>query len=287
MVKILPPNEAHRTSGEDHSEDSLIAEVGLIGAVAQWCECLHGRDPLLRSLEVLGLGLGAEIVALARYAHDGRGSSRAVIWERSASDPGTACDRGFAKALIGPYFEAARPGSLWFRSTIETSGANELAEFHASRHLRELAVIPLQTSSRFIDCFEIHFAERLRSQQQVILNSLAPVLARTWRNRAEGLFTEALLRVQPATERREILPILSAENPARLSRAEYRVSLLLSRGLSLQEVKTELRIRDSTLRSHLSNLYAKINCSNLSELVFCLASSVAAREEPAKRARSA
>ena len=280
-------SDVHRAGTEDQSDNTLLAEVGLIGAIAQWCECLHGRDPLLRSLEVLGTGLNAEIVAVARYPQDGRGAARSVIWDRKGDDQNGAGKRCFARALIGSYFEAARPGSLWFRSTVETSAANEVAEFHAARQLRELAVIPLQASGKFIDTFEIHFSDRLRSQQQVVLTSLAPVLARTWRNRAEGLFTEALLRVAPATERTGIGHILSAENPARLSRAEYRVSLLLSRGLSIQEVKAELCIRESTMRSHLSSLYAKTNCSNLSELVFLLASPESPRAVSAQRMRSA
>lgn len=272
MVTLVPTTDVHRPRGEDPSDACLLAEVGLIGAVAQWCECLHGRDPLLRSLEVLGMGLDAEIVAVARYPLDGRSAVRSVIWDRKGPDQ-AAGKKCFARALIGTYFEAARPGSLWFRSTVDTGSTNEIAEFHASRQLRELAVIPLQASNKLIDTFEIHFMDRLRSQQQVVLTSLAPVLARTWSNRAEGLFTEALLRVSPVTERIENGRILSAENPARLSRAEYRVSLLLSRGLSIQEIKAELCIRESTMRSHLSNLYSKTNSSNLSELVFRLTAS--------------
>lgn len=272
MVTLVSSIDDHRTGREDPSDDFLLAEVGLIGAVAQWCECLHGSDPLLRSLEVLGTGLNAEIVAVARYPLDSSSAARSVIWDRKGDNLTGAGKRCYARALIGSYLDAARAGSLWFRSTVETNGANELAEFHAARQLRELAVIPLQASSKFVDTFEIHFSDRLRGQQQVVLTSLAPVLARTWRNRAEGLFTEALLRVSRSTDRTEIGRILSAENPARLSRAEYRVSLLLSRGLSLQEVKAELCIRDSTMRSHLSSLYAKTNCSSLGELIFCLTS---------------
>jgi DNA-binding CsgD family transcriptional regulator len=287
MVTPVPTTDVQRNGSEDQSDNTLLAEVGLIGAVAQWCECLHGRDPLLRSLEVLGTGLNAEIVAVARYPHDGRSAVRSVIWDRKGDDHTGAGTRTFARALIGAYLEAARPGSLWFRSTVETSGANDVAEFHAARQLRELAVIPLQASNRFIDTFEIHFSDRLRSQQQVVLTSLAPVLARTWRNRAEGLFTEALLRVSPASERSDVGRILSVENPARLSRAEYRVSLLLSRGLSIQEVKAELCIRESTMRSHLSSLYAKTNCTSLSELVFRLTSPDSPRAAFEKRVRSA
>lgn len=277
-----------QTASEDQSETRLIAEVGLIGAVAQWCECLHGRDPLLKCLEILALGLGAEIVALVRYSREGGASVRTVTWDRAVAE-GHTCrsDRGFARSLIGPYFEAMRPGSLWFRSMIERGASADLEEFHAARHMRELAIIPLESSTRFIDTLELHFQDKLRNHQQLILNSLAPVLARTWHNRAQGLFTESLLRVAPSNTRMDLAPILSVENPARLSRAEYRVSLLLSRGLSIQEVKAELLIRDSTLRSHLSNLYAKTNCSNLSELIFRLTSPAPVRNNAARQAKLA
>lgn len=257
----------------DSPESNIIAEVGMIGAVAQWCECLHGRAPLLKSLESLSEGLGAEIVALVRYARGGDPAGRTVAWDRASRDVrGGRIEGGFAKSLMAPYFDAARPGSLWFRSMIEEGRSPELAEFHAARQLRELVVIPLETNARFIDTVEVHFDERLRGHQQMIFNSLGPALARTWHNRTQGLFTESLLRLAPPPMTASFAPILSIENPARLSRAEYRVSLMLSRGMSVDGVKTELRIRESTLRTHLGSLYAKTGSANLSELVYRLTS---------------
>jgi DNA-binding CsgD family transcriptional regulator len=281
-------SELHKPENETPAETRLIGEVGLIGAVAQWCECLHGRDPLLKSLENLAFGLGADIVALVRYARDGSGSSRVVIWDMTAVNDGARrAERGFARSLMGLYFEAARPGSLWFRSMVESGKAADLEEFHLSRHLRELAIVPLEVVPRFIDTIEFRFRDRLRNHQPLILNSLAPVLARTWHNRAQGLFTEAILRLAPAPAATCVAPILSVENPARLSRAEYRVSLLLSHGMSIKEVQSELRISESTLRSHLGNLCAKTNCANLSELIFRLKSASPNRSSPHRNFRSA
>lgn len=277
-----------RAASEDQSEMRLVAEVGLIGAVAQWCECLHGRDPLLKSLEVLGKGLGAEIVALVRYSRDVDAMLRTVTWDHDVANGNAGhADRGFARALMGPFFDAALPGSLWFRSTVEGGTAADLEDFHASRHLREMAIIPLESQARFVDTIEFHFRDRLRNHQQLILNSLAPVLSHTWHKRAQGLFTEAMLQLAPKVIGRTTAPILSAENPARLSRAEYRVSLLLSRGPSVDEVRAELRIRESTLRSHLGSLYAKTNCANLSELIYRLTASAPARGQSDRSAKSA
>lgn len=271
---VVKMSLVQRAASEDQSEMRLVAEVGLIGAVAQWCECLHGRDPLLKSLEILGKGLGAEIVALVRYSRDAGALLRTVTWDHAVADGNAGhADRGFARALMGPFFQAALPGSLWFRSTVEGGSASDLEEFHAARHLRELAIIPLESKPRMVDTIEFHFRDRLRNHQQLILNSLAPVLAQTWHKRAQGLFTEAMLQLAPKISGRTLAPILSAENPARLSRAEYRVSLLLSRGLSIDQVRAELRIRESTLRSHLGSLYAKTNSANLSELIFRLTAS--------------
>lgn len=254
-------------------ETSRAIEVGMIGPIAQWCECLHGTDPLLKSLQMLATGLGAEAVVLARYGSVKGGETRAIFWDgcKDSAIVGRV-ERGFAHAVLGRFFDKARAGSLWFKSMIEDDLAPDLAAFHERRRLAELVVIPLQIGERTSDMLELHFAERPRAYQQAVLNVLGPVLARTWHNRARGLFTEALLRATPRTAVPEGVPILSMENPARLSRAEYRVCLLLSRGLTMDEIKGELKISDSTLRTHLSNLYAKTGSANAGELIYQLVS---------------
>ena len=253
--------------------DSVRAmEAGMIGAIAQWCECLHGSDPLLMSLEFIGNGLGAQAVALARHGRLGQ-EGRVLSWDGGGADVrGGPVERSYARAVIGEYFDKARPGTLWFRSMIDDTQAPELAALHRRRHLHELVVIPLETSERGIDLLELHFEDPLRNYQHALLNILAPVLTRTWKNRARGLFTEALLRVGPRPQEVPAAPILSIDNPARLSRAEYRVCLFLSRGLTMDELKAELGICESTLRTHLSNLYAKTGTANAAELIYQLVS---------------
>jgi len=252
---------------------SHAIEAGMIGAIAQWCECLHGTDPLLKALQMLADGLDAEAVVLARYGRAQCGESRAICWDSNKdSRIGGRAERGYARAVLGGFFDKARAGSLWFKSMVEDGLSADLAAFHERRRLSELIVIPLQIGERTSDMLELHFAERPRAYQQAVLNVLGPVLARTWHNRARGLFTEALLRAAPRAALPEGVPILSMENPARLSRAEYRVCLLLSRGLTMDEVKAELTISDSTLRTHLSNLYAKTGSANAGELIYQLVS---------------
>lgn len=247
-------------------------EAGMIGAVAQWCECLHGADPLLKALEVLGKSIEAEAVLLSRHSRTLGAKARVLAWDRQPKTVlGGRLERSYAASVLGAYFDKARPGSLWFKTMVEDNLGSDLIAFHSNRHLRELVVVPLEAKERSVDFLEIHLAEKPRNYQQAVLNMLAPMLARTWHNRASGLFTESLLRMTVRPHQVvDGVPILSADNPAGLSRAEYRVCLLLSRGKTMDELKSELGIGKSTLRTHLSHLYAKTGSSNAGELIYRL-----------------
>jgi DNA-binding CsgD family transcriptional regulator len=255
------------------SEAAKVVEYGMIGAIAGWCEALHGKSPLGRGLQLIGSGVEAEAISVVRYSLSGGADGRPLIWDRAPAEVrGGRLQSGFARSLMGSYFDSARPGSLWFRSMLDDV-AHDLRDFQTARALRELVIVPLEVGPRFVDTIEMHFNERLRPFQQHLLTNLAPVLSQTWKNREQCLFTEEVLR--RSEQQRSGLndtPILSTANPARLSRAEYRVGLMLSRGLSPEEVRASLCIQDSTLRTHLGNLYAKTCATNLSELVYLLVS---------------
>jgi DNA-binding CsgD family transcriptional regulator len=254
-------------------ESAKLVEYGMIGAIAGWCEALHGKSALGRGIQLIGSGTEAEAVCVARYAVSSPSDGRPLTWDRAPADVrGGRLQRGFARSMLGSYFQSARPGSLWFGSMLNEV-ASDLRDFQSARAMRELVVIPLDIGKRFIDTIELHFTEKLRPFQQHLLNNLAPVLSVTWKNREQGLFTEEVLRrSEQQRSPADHMPILSVGNPARLSRAEYRVGLMLSRGLSIDEVREELNIQESTLRTHLSNLYAKTRASNMSELVYLLVS---------------
>jgi DNA-binding NarL/FixJ family response regulator len=99
-------------------------------------------------------------------------------------------------------------------------------------------------------------------------------MARTWANRQVGLVTRMVVNHRAAAEPAPARPvpamILSPSNPARLSRAEFRVCLLLSRGLSVTGVSDELAVSEATVRSHLRSIFSKTETSGLAELVFAL-----------------
>jgi DNA-binding NarL/FixJ family response regulator len=132
-------------------------------------------------------------------------------------------------------------------------------------------VITLAVEEKWVDYLEFHFGTEVAGSTQAIMNMLAETLSRTWLRRSPGLFSENLLARSAASRAKDLRePILSPANPARLSRAEFRVCLLLSRGLNTKAVCEELEIGAATLKAHLRNIFAKTKTTCLAELIFQL-----------------
>ncbi len=119
------------------------------------------------------------------------------------------------------------------------------------------------------------------------MNTILPSVARIWARRQVGLVTAQVAEKKRKAEVRASLdgaaPILGIENPAGLSRAEFRVTMLLSRGLSVKGVASELGLSEATVRSHLRNIYAKTGTGSLAQLVFRLLDRAADGGKPARR----
>jgi DNA-binding CsgD family transcriptional regulator len=241
----------------------------LIDAVANWCECLQGRQPLVTALRRLAEGFGARAVALSRLSRGPGATARTVAWSAPGRPAAQRVTRSFAACVLGPYVDRPRVASVWL-SSLTDDGDPALALFHARARLRETAVIALTVDGRWTDFLEIHFAERLGPGGAALLNMVAGTLARTWAHRSPGLFSDALLASQAEARVGFPEPLLSVANPARLSRAEFRVCLLLSRGLNNAAVCGELAISPSTLKAHLRSIFAKTETGSLAELLFRL-----------------
>lgn len=246
----------------------------MIAPIARWCECLHGCAPFRDALSGLAAAIKGEAAAICRIpASQGRASGT-VIFDRSAgSGNGPPLERSFARSVLGSYLDKAKPGAIWYKSMSGEEADPALDRFHSARKLVELAVIPLSSGKQHTDFLELHFSARPGAVQQALLNIISGTLVRTWTNRSPGLYAEACLREQRAARKDGVQAhLLSMENPAQLSRAEYRVCVLLSKGQPAKRVQSDLGISKSTMRTHLRNIYAKTQTSNMSELVYQLVS---------------
>ena len=248
------------------------AEIGLIGPIARWCECLHGCAPFREALESIAKAIGADAAAVCRVPSADGPQGGSLFYDSKPAEPGQMrLKQSFANAVLGGYLDKAKPGMIWYKSMSGHSDNPALDHFHQSRGLTDLAVIPLTSGGGATDCLEFHFARQPGPVQQALLNTIAGTFVRTWSNRAAGLYMEACLSNRRArTAAVPDAPLLSMENPAHLSRAEYRVCVLLSKGQTANRIMRQLGISNSTLRTHLRNIYAKTETANMSELVYRL-----------------
>lgn len=70
------------------------------------------------------------------------------------------------------------------------------------------------------------------------------------------------------------------ENPARLSRAEFRVCMTLDRHGQIDAAARDLGLSESTIRSHLHGIFAKTGCPSLADLLRRLAAPREAKAVP-------
>lgn len=213
-----------------------------------------------------------DVVTLARVPHGTGDTIKGVCHDRHKPGLGVArVERAYVGPVLGAYARSAAPGTIWLSSLFGKEVPPPLEAMQRSRGWNELAIVPLAQTPKSMDVIEFHFATEGSERRYLALNMIAGILAETWAKRRPGLLTETLLnRTARETEATPRLPLLGTENPARLSRAEFRVCLLLSQGLSNEGIMDELDISLATLRTHLRNIYAKTGAEGHSDLVYKL-----------------
>lgn len=256
------------------------AATGLVDGVANWCEALNGGVSLQTALTRLLRAVGAEAGMLVRTHRSDFRPIAIASHDMRANAVERPLRMSFADGFFGPPMQVPRSASIWLGSAQANEAGQEsnpaLTVWQGSRGLKEFVVLVLAGGTTVRDHIELHFNHRLTQDILQTLSALLPTLARTWAARQVGLVTRTVvnhrLASRPNLAEPTSRPILSSTNPARLSRAEFRVCLLLSRGLSVAGISEELKLSDATIRTHLRNTYAKVNTNCLAELVFLLLS---------------
>ena len=268
----------------DHG-NFLGQDLRILDGIASWCGALHGSMSLSDAVEAVSKGILADIAVLSRDPRS-EGKARVVAFfdaHRSDRDL-DALRRAYAQDVLGVYYTQMQKGTSWFLSdhqddpTFERSSA--LASWQLSRGVVDIVVVSLEASGLQNDFIEFHFSKVLNRSEKEQIEAMLPTLVRAWAGRKAGLVTQAhiderILAARVNAKANRIKPdaaILGISNPARLSRAEFRVCLLLSRGLSIKGAMDELGVSEATIRSHLRSIYSKTHTSGLAELVYRLLS---------------
>lgn len=242
--------------------------VNLVDGIASWCHALQGVASFRCGLKSVAAGFGAAAATLVKAAKDQDGKMRSISSDLRQSDKTAVIDRAFSDVILGSYLPQAKVGSIWYASMAAHPDASGLVQLRRAHGLAETVVIVLGHDGKWVYLLELHYVHRLSSGAGAMLTSLSGTLCQSWSCRSAGLFSESLLERQPETANSSLAtPLLSDSNPARLSRAEFRVCLLLSHGLNREALAKELKISATTLRTHLRQICAKAECRNLNDLL--------------------
>lgn len=248
----------------------------------KWTECLQGTGSLRECLGDLSDIFGAEVVHLHRACEEtGRQRTIASV-DRDARRGARPLTRAIGPAILASARSRARPGTVWLLEDDEKLTASHREErafrWLSDRGIREVAAIPLDRDGMETDILELYMPVPLRAQSRTHLECLASAAATAWSRRQKGRISRVLSAMPAVTERlaQELTPrgatLLSPSNPANLTAAEMRICAMFSAGHSTTDLTRALQISDSTLRTHLRNIYAKTGVSGQVELVRVLLS---------------
>ncbi|MDQ2089692.1 helix-turn-helix transcriptional regulator [Marimonas arenosa] len=252
--------------------------VSCIEAVASWCQAVQGSVPLTGALRQVCNAFGGELAAVARVNHENKGSRidrvRIVAFDRRANFINEI--EGFnvssAEAVCSKYLAVAKLGSIWHAHVMDFINTPRLWAPLNQRRLVETVVIPLEHHVNSSDFLEIHFPAEIHASTLDKLGLVGETIAKAWKTRSMGLLSRNFMRdghsaKSGAGKSQKNIDVLAMDNPCKLSRAEYRVCLLLSSGLKKAALLEELSIGTATLRTHLRNIYAKTDTASQAELL--------------------
>lgn len=273
--------------GQFLADARLGADLRVLDGIAGWCGGLHGSMPLTDALKSLATGLGAEAAALSRHLRtEERPRTVALFDAREGEDDLPQLRRALCRDVMGYLYEKARPSTVWFLSDLVDdaawTGTEMLNNWRLTREMDEIVALPLSGNQQQHDYIEFHFAQPLARSERLEIEAMMPTVVRSWAGRKTGLVTQARMddrmvaarsAAQAGKQKKWNEPILGMSNPARLSRAEFRVCLLLSRGLSVKGVTDELGLSEATVRTHLRSIYSKTETSGIAELLYRILSS--------------
>ena len=283
------------TRGIDNWSEAVGGpDLRILDGIASWCGGLHGSMTLSEALEAVATGFGASAAAISRH-HKNEPRGRVVATFDASQDRDIPdLRRAFCQDVMGSYYDRADVGSVWFLHEREDDPdwgeTQTLNNWRYVREVEDIVVIALSGAQQQRDFIEFHFTRTLGRSDVVEFETIAPTILRSWAGRMPGLVTQSqmddrMLRARANAEASKLkwnAPILSMSNPARLSRAEFRVCLLLSRGLSVKGIIDELGLTDSTVRSHLRSIYSKTETSGQAELLYRMLSSEAEAQEASR-----
>jgi DNA-binding CsgD family transcriptional regulator len=248
-------------------------------SICAFARALVGHGSLETAAGELCGGLGADAVRLSRRSLDAPGGPRAapLLFATGAAGRLVSGERLAATGspLLGAIPDRARLGSVWSLRDLEPGEIEAAGPWTPAPGLSadlDVQAIVLDSAPDRLDVIELialrRFADRFGEGAEP--GRMVPhLLVDAWQNRLPGLCSDMIAGsggapAGPAPD------ALSCDNPYALTRAEFRVCQLLTRGLAIKRIARELGISANTVRSHLRRIYEKTETHGQQQLLLVL-----------------
>ncbi|MDW4499968.1 LuxR C-terminal-related transcriptional regulator [Sulfitobacter sp. D35] len=252
-----------------HPRDLSGALLGkVLKPVSSFAACLRGKDALEIGLRHLAGALDARHILLSRLPKD---TGRATVVAKSSISAGplTTLTKPFCDHLAGVDPWQLRIGACVFASQLDGPRDPMLDRwFHASG-CRDLCVILLDGNRRQLDRLELHFDHVASRAVLELCGHLADALPGFYDGRAPQIIEDTISRNRNpgrVAVQRTLGPVLSESNPYGLTRSEFRMCHFVSRGIAYKALPDRLGISPHTVRTHLRNIYSKLEIGDFYEL---------------------
>ena len=240
----------------------------------------QGRADLEASLASLAQYLGADAACLSRRDRSRSEVRVACIVDSNTDSRVPRLEQSFAAAKYGKYIDSLKLGAATLLAEVtdnEDVMDPELEKWIFKRGIRDIASICLSSEGGIRDILEFHFSKPVPNKWFLEHSTISRMLVEVFEGRRRGLMTQALL--SDAGRCKKVpngASLLDLDNPASLTRSEWKVCFLIANGLSRDGVANELSVKSATIRTHLRSIYAKTGCERFHELALRL---VSAREQ--------
>jgi len=261
-------------SAGGHLDKNVLPKLMLLQM--RWTECLHGDGSLRDTLTELSELFHARVVHLHRTCtRIGRQRAIASV-DHGAQDGERPLTSAIGPTLLSCAGIPAQAGTVWTLEDLYCSSSSfdeRSLRWLRDRCIRDVAAIALDRSESEIDVLELYLTAPLPQELRRSLEIVSVAFSKAWARRQKGRLAR-LLSANPAISQaltrdpvmKNFSP-LSTSNPFNLTAAEFGICAMMQSGLTTTDLMENARISESTLRTHLRNIYSKTEVSGQLELV--------------------
>jgi len=244
-----------------------------LGLVADWTYALNGKGDLGEVLERLMRLVKADAALITRISTADSKTRYIARCDVQTGKVWPTQPRSFSRTLLGDWLPTAKNGSIWKLSDFADRAQTGMS-IHLDRipePITEIVACPLEMRNGQADVLELQYRHKPAQHDLDLVIILIGTLAPCWRNRVSGLIVKTLTQKRRfncvnSLERSDV-SVLDTENPAQLTRCEFRICSLLKDGMTVNVIAKTLSIAPTTVRAHLSSVFSKTGTCNQVELL--------------------